>query len=162
MNNKSQCCIPEKTSSPKLIYDIGSSRHLNSWVVSHSALIIGTLRHALDHEFEPRWQLTLFWTQAQHLRFIHDSIWFVWFDTIICMSNLSWELWNRKLKIKEIYFKKTSKRPYHFDHLLRSISMTNGQKLTHATFLFYWNGRAFCCFAVVRRNHWWWVALTKM
>ena len=26
---------------------------LNSWVVSHSALIIGTLHHALGHEFEP-------------------------------------------------------------------------------------------------------------
>ena len=37
----------------------------------------------------------------------HDSIWFVWFDTIICLSNLSCELWNRKLKIKEfIFFKK--------------------------------------------------------
>ena len=35
--------------------------------------------------------------------FIHDSIWFVWFDTIICLSNLSCELWSRKLKIKEIY-----------------------------------------------------------
>ena len=45
-----------------------------------------------------------FWTQAQHWRFIHDSIWFIWFDTIICLSNLSCELWNRKLKIKEIYF----------------------------------------------------------
>ena len=26
---------------------------LNSWVVSHSALIMGTLRHALGHEYEP-------------------------------------------------------------------------------------------------------------
>ena len=58
-------------------------------------------------EFEPRWWQTLFWTQAQHLCFIHDSIWFVWFDTIICLSNLSCELWNRKLEIKEIYFKKS-------------------------------------------------------
>ena len=74
---------------------------LNSWVVSHSALIIGTLRHALGREFEPWWWHTLFWTQAQHLRFIHDSIWFIWFDTIICLSNLSCELWNRKLKIKK-------------------------------------------------------------
>ena len=78
--------------------------HLNSWVVSHSALIIGTLRHALGCEFEPWWQQTLFQTQAQHLCFLHDYIWFIWFDTIICLANLSCELWNRKLKIKE--FKK--------------------------------------------------------
>ena len=45
-----------------------------------------------------------FLDQAQHLSFIYDSIWFIWFDTIICLSNLSCELWNRKLKIKEIYF----------------------------------------------------------
>ena len=37
---------------------------------------------------------------AQHLHFLHDSIWFIWFETIICLSNLSCELWNRKLKIK--------------------------------------------------------------
>ena len=77
-----------------------------SWVVSHLALIIGTLCHALGREFKPRWRQTLFWTQAQHLCFIHDYIWFIWFDTIIYLSNLSSELWNRKLKIKEIYFKK--------------------------------------------------------
>ena len=80
---------------------------LNSWVVSHLALIISTLRHALGHEFEPWWQQTLYRTQAQHLCFIHDSIWFIWFDTIICLSNLSCEVWNRKLKIKEIYLIKT-------------------------------------------------------
>ena len=79
---------------------------LDSWVESHSALNIGTLRHALGHEFEPHWWQTLFWTQAQHLCFLHDSIWFIWFDTIICLSNLSCELWNRKLKINKIYFKK--------------------------------------------------------
>ena len=33
---------------------------------------------------------TLFWTQAQHLCFIHDSIWFIWFDTIICLSIVMW------------------------------------------------------------------------
>ena len=80
--------------------------HLNSWVVSHSALIIGTLRHALGHEFEPWWQQTLYGTQAQHQYFIHDSIWFIWFDIIICLSNLSPELWNRKFKIKENYLRK--------------------------------------------------------
>ena len=32
----------------------------------------------------------------------HYSIWFFWFDTINCLSNLSCELWNRKLKINKI------------------------------------------------------------
>ena len=32
--------------------------HLDSWVVSHLALNIGTLRHALGHEFEPHWRQT--------------------------------------------------------------------------------------------------------
>ena len=35
-----------------------------------------------------------------------DSIWFIWFDTFICLSNLSCYLWNRKLKIKEFLKKK--------------------------------------------------------
>ena len=30
-----------------------------------------------------------------------DSIWFSWFDIIICLSNLSCDLWNRKLKINK-------------------------------------------------------------
>ena len=42
-----------------------------------------------------------FWTQAQHLRFLHDSIWFIWFDTIICHVIL----WNRKFKIKKLILK---------------------------------------------------------
>ena len=65
-----------------------------------------TVHCALGREFEPRWRQTLFRTHAQHLCFIHNSVWFVWFDTIICLSNLSCELWSRKLKIKEIYLKK--------------------------------------------------------
>ena len=83
---------------------------LGAWVVSHLALIIGMLHHALGHEFEPWWRQTLFRTQAQHRRFLHDSIWFIWLDTIIWLSNLSCELWNRKLKTKEIYFKKIIKK----------------------------------------------------
>ena len=79
---------------------------LNSSVVSQLDLIFGTLCHALGREFKPWWRQTLIRTQAQHLHFIHDSVWFVWFDTIICLSNFSCELWNRKLKIKEIYLKK--------------------------------------------------------
>ena len=70
----------------------------NSWVVSHSALVICSLCHALGCEFEPKWQRSLFWNQAQHLCFLHDSIWFIWFDATICLSNLSCELWNRKSK----------------------------------------------------------------
>ena len=55
---------------------------LNSWILVY---------YALGHEFEPWWWQTLFWTQAQHICFIHDSIWFIWFDTFICLSNLSCE-----------------------------------------------------------------------
>ena len=75
-------------------------------MVSHLALIIIKLCHALGHEFEPHCWQTLFGTQAQHLCFIHDSFWIIWFDTIICLSNSSCELWNRKIEIKEIYFEK--------------------------------------------------------
>ena len=79
-----------------------------SCFIEHSALIIGRLRHALGCEFKPWWWQTLFQTQEQHLRFLRDSIWFIWFDTIIWLSNLSLELWNGKLKIKEIHFFKKS------------------------------------------------------
>ena len=62
-----------------------------------------SVRYALGREFEPRRRQT----QAQHQCFIHNS---VWFDTIICLSNLSCELWSGKLKIKEIYLKKKKKK----------------------------------------------------
>ena len=39
-------------------------RCLNSWEVSHSALIRVTLRHALGSEFKPQWWQTLFSAQA--------------------------------------------------------------------------------------------------
>ena len=84
-----------------------SAFHWGTWIakmVSLLALNIGTLHHALGCELKPQWRQTLFWTQAQHLYFVHDSIWFIWFDTIIWLSNLSCEFWNRKLKINEIYF----------------------------------------------------------
>ena len=61
----------------------------------------------MDHEFEPQWWQTLFWTQAQHLCFLHDSIWFIWFEINICLSNLSCELSNKKLKINKYIFKKS-------------------------------------------------------
>ena len=44
--------------------------------------------------------MTLFWTQAKHLCFLHAYIWFIWFDTNICLSNLSCELLNRKQKME--------------------------------------------------------------
>ena len=119
LNAMVSCCvgvIPDKWANYKVPIDrrLTTNWHcyislclgrLNSWVVSHSALIIGKLCHALGCEFKPWWWQTLFQTQAQHLCFLHDSIWFIWFDTIICLSNLSCELWNRKLKIKEFFEK---------------------------------------------------------
>ena len=39
--------------------------------------------------------------QAQHLCYLHDFSWFIWFYTFICLSNFSCELWKRKLKISE-------------------------------------------------------------
>ena len=52
------------------------------------------------------WWQTLFRTQARHQHFFHNSILFIWFDTNFCLSNLSWELWSRKLKIKKLFSKK--------------------------------------------------------
>ena len=98
-----RCILPEKYLICNIIMG-----HLDDWVVSYSALNIGnisTLWHTLGHEFGPRWQQTLYWTQAEHLCFFHDSIWFIWLNTIFCVSNLSCELWNRKLKIN-YFFKK--------------------------------------------------------
>ena len=66
-------------------------RCLNSWLVSHSAQIIGTLCHALGHEFKHWWQQTPFQTQAQHLCFLHDSI---------CHVNCETENW-KKIVFKE-------------------------------------------------------------
>ena len=90
-----------------------------------------SVRYALGHEFEPRWRQTLFRTQAQHLCFIHNS---VWFDTIICLSNLSCELWSRKLKIKEIYFKKKEPlkelwEPYSLRFRPKKTSLRKDQRL---------------------------------
>ena len=81
---------------------------MGAWIAKWSSHLTfeSSVCYALGREFESQWRQTLFRTQAQHLCFIHDSIWFVSFDTMICLSNLSCELWNRKLKIKEIYYKK--------------------------------------------------------
>ena len=80
---------------------------LDSWVVSHSAVNIGKLCHALGHEFASWWWQTRYQTQAQHFTVFHDSIWLIWFVIIFCLLNLSCELWRRKLKTNEIYFKKS-------------------------------------------------------
>ena len=74
---------------------------MQSWVVSHLALNIGMLHHTLAYEFTTPWRQTLYQTQEQHLHFYHDSVWL--FDLIllfVCQTNLSCELWNRKLKLK--------------------------------------------------------------
>ena len=96
----------------KLILPILNAGKLSKCLGHLDSRVVFTLEfwtlvcYALGREFEPWWCQTLFRTQAQHLCFIHNSVWFVWFDTIICLSNLSCELWSRKLKIKEIYLKK--------------------------------------------------------
>ena len=67
---------------------------LNSWVVSHSALIIGTLRHALGREFRPcRWQ-TLFGTQAQHM--LYSWFYLVWYYYL----SVKFVMWIVKQKIE--------------------------------------------------------------
>ena len=53
--------------------------HTRLWISVHWAMPWGC-------EFEPQWWQTLFWTQAQHLHFFHDSIWFIWFDTNYYLS----------------------------------------------------------------------------
>ena len=74
-----------------------------SWVVSHLALIISTLHHSQGREFKPWWWQTL--SDPSTISTLSSRfIWFIWFDTVICLSNLSCELWNRKLKINKIYF----------------------------------------------------------
>ena len=88
---------------------------LDSWVMSHLALNISTLRHALGCEFKPWWQCCIH--AAHHLCFLHDSSCFIWFDTIICLSNLSCELWNRKLKINEFFLKKRAQKFECCDYL---------------------------------------------
>ena len=98
---------------------------LNSWVVSPNALFSCMLSYALGSEVKPWWWRILFWTQAQHLCFLCDSIWFIWFDAIICLSNLSWELGFRKLKINKIYFKKNQTKYWllsaRLDHVSRRL-----------------------------------------
>ena len=47
----------------------------------------------------PLWWQTIFRTQAQHLCFIHDSIWFIWFDTRYYLS-VKFIMWIVKQKIE--------------------------------------------------------------
>ena len=43
----------------------------------------------------------LFFWPKHNICAFYDSIWFIWFNTIISQSNLSCQLWNRKLKINK-------------------------------------------------------------
>ena len=122
------------------LYSIGGLLgRLNSWVVYSSALIIGSLCHAMGYEFEPWWWQRLFWTQAQHLRFLHDSIWFIWFDTIICLANLSvkfaCELCNRRIENKRNVFKNTrlEESKMHGVSMCRLLATTNRTMMTTET-----------------------------
>ena len=81
---------------PHLLYLMVSSK--GAWIAEWSS------HSTFEHRYATPWAMSS--SLGDIKCFIHDSIWFVWFDTIICLSNLSCELWNRKLKIKEIYFKK--------------------------------------------------------
>ena len=82
-----------------ILYSPSCLGSLDSWLVSHLALNIGTLSHAVGCELEPRCQQTLFGPKHYIFALFHDSYWFIWFDTFICLSNLSCELWSRKWKI---------------------------------------------------------------
>ena len=62
------------------------------------------LHHAMGCEFKPWWWQTLFRTQAKHLRFLHVSIWFILFKTIICHLNCVTENWKWNLFLKSISF----------------------------------------------------------
>ena len=75
-------------------------------MVSHLALNIGTLRHALGCEFKPPWRQTLFRTQAQHLCFIHDSI-LIWYYYL----SVKFVMWivEQIIENKKIIFKKHNK-----------------------------------------------------
>ena len=66
---------------------------LNSWVVSHLALIIGTLRHALGREVESWWWLTFF--GLKHNIYALFMILFGLFDLILLFV-----MWIVKQKIE--------------------------------------------------------------
>ena len=88
----------------KSLYGLNLKFLKSAWIAEWSS------HSTFEHWYATPWAMSsslgdvkLFWTQAQHLCFIHNSVWFVWFDTIICLSNLSCELWSGRSKIKEIY-----------------------------------------------------------
>ena len=66
-------------------------RHMDSSVVSHSALNIGTSHHTLGSEFMPWWQKIPIFDPSTTSMLFHDLMWFICFDIIICLSNLSCE-----------------------------------------------------------------------
>ena len=56
----------------------------------------------LDREFEPWWQQSLFQTQGQHLHFLDDSIWFIWYY-YLSVKVVMWFV-EQKIENKQIYF----------------------------------------------------------
>ena len=85
----------------KEILNKWSWRRLDSWVVLHLALIIGMLCHALGCEFGPWWRQILFWTQAQYLCFLHDSIFYlIWYYYL----SVKFIMWIVKQKIENNFF----------------------------------------------------------
>ena len=82
---------------------------LDSWVVSHSALNIGTLRHALGRALEPWWWQTLFW--PKHNIYDFFMILFGLFDLILLYLSVKFVMWIMKQKIEKkrnLFFKKMS------------------------------------------------------
>ena len=83
--------------------------HLNSWVVSHLALIISTLCHALGREFKTQWWQTLF--GHKHNIYAFFMILFGLFDLIllfvcqICHVNCEKIENKQNLFFKETYYK---------------------------------------------------------
>ena len=116
---------------------------LNSWVVSHLALIIGTLCHALGHEFKHRWLQTLFRTQAQSML----SSWFylvylIWYYYL----SVKFVIWIVKQKIenKQNLFKKAmgiddsfllAMTPWHILSELLTRYLVAHTRLVHVTYI---------------------------
>ena len=82
---------------------------LDSWVVSHLALNISMPCHTLGKSLHLG-DNKLFLDSSTTSTLFHDSIWLIWFETFISLSNLSCELWKRKLKINKNYLNKNIKR----------------------------------------------------
>ena len=72
-------------------------------------LHLGGIKLSSEHQYAAPWVVSLCLVMTNSLldpstitTLFYDSIWFISFNTIICLSIFSCELWNRKLKINEI------------------------------------------------------------